>query len=652
MKMKRLVATMLVLLLVTSLLPITALADTLPDNKEGDTVSVGSGDTMDVNNGTVTTNRGTVGTNNGTVTENKKNVGINNGKIATSNGTVTENNKQIDTNAFAGKVETNNDTVVFNKGTVKTNAEDGTVKYNYGKVETNQGTVNQNTNLIRNGETVQSGSIDINKGTVDTNDTHVNQNEGTVATNNGTVTTNRGTVGTNNGTVTENKKNVGINNGKIATSNGTVTENNKQIDTNAFAGKVETNNDTVVFNKGTVKTNAEDGTVDKNWGNITDNNGNVNTNERIIKNGVEFRGVIENNNGTVKTNGEGGTIENNSGTVGSRNDDDEGTPNTQKGNHGVIYGNTGTVIFNDGVIAYNGAKVEKNAAGGVNMVEGTTNPNATVELNQGTIYENYGTIGANAEDGEVFANYGTVVNTQGGKLHEYVYEYTDDEDPGEETSTTITEAGTYYGVLIDKGDAPEGAEAGTWKNGMALLQKKLDEVLDLGSIFKQDGYKVIGYQKVDVAVMAMDEDAAGSEMVPGTEYRENMPGWLRLIWEKIKTVVKPSASSGDPEAKTVKKTVPTSLSGDQLKAGAYVRRGNMTFVIIEVTDNDIRVATAGKLSEQDLADMLGCLKKHLSDAQIAKINGEPALLEQELVNYFFGGRNEHIAFRAARDLFA
>ena len=50
--------------------------------------------------------------------------------------------------------------------------------------------------------------------------------------------------------------------------------------------------------------------------------------------------------------------------------------------------------------------------------------------------------------------------------------------------------------------------------------------------------------------------------------------------------------------------------------------------------------------------MLGFLKQHLSDAQIAKINGEPALLEQELVTYFFGDSYEHIAFRAARDLFA
>ena len=130
-------------------------------------------------------------------------------------------------------------------------------------------------------------------------------------------------------------------------------------------------------------------------------------------------------------------------------------------------------------------------------------------------------------------------------------------------------------------------------------------------------------------------------------YLMNAPTWLQILWKKI---VKPA--SDEPEVKTVQNNIPTSLSADQVKVGAYVRRGNLLFRIIEVTDNDIRVATVGKLSEEDLADMLGFLKQHLSDAQIAKINGEPALLEQELVTYFFGDSYEHIAFRAARDLFA
>ena len=525
-------------------------------------------------------------------------------------------------------------------------------------------------------------AADVNTGTLDVlrpsdemknNQGSVGQNLGSI-TNNGVKPEEGQPVNPNSGTVETN-----YNNGKIANNYGTVNHNDGS-----------SGNPQISKNYGTVNTNSSGRDVARpgNKDGIVENYGLVQTNTSGGSIGTNAEG------GTVKTNGVGGTIENNSGTVGSRNDDAEKTPDTNKGNHGEIYGNTGTVIFNDGTINYNGAKAEKNDAGNVKKVEGTTNPNATVVLNQDKIYENYGTVGINAEGGmvqknygtvnngdggdvldnygtvnngdggdvlnnydtvnngeggEVLCNYGTVVNT-GGTLYEYVSEYTD--AVGSMETTPIKEAGTYYGVLINKGDAPEDAEAGTWKNGSAFVQKKLGEDLDLGSIFKQNGYTVIGYQKEDAAVMAMDEDAAGSGMVRDTKYKENMPGRLRLIWEKIKTVLKPSGSSGDPEAKTVKKTVPTSLSGDQLKVGAYVRCGNMTFVIIEVTDTDIRVATANKLTEQDLADMLGCLKKHLSDAQIAKLIGEPELLEQELVNFFFGGRNEHIAFRAARDLFA
>ena len=80
--------------------------------------------------------------------------------------------------------------------------------------------------------------------------------------------------------------------------------------------------------------------------------------------------------------------------------------------------------------------------------------------------------------------------------------------------------------------------------------------------------------------------------------------------------------------------------------------GKMMFKIIEVTDDSIRVATAWALSEAELADMLGCLKNHLTAEQIAKFIGEPKLLEEALVARFFGDNLEHIAFRAAKDLFA
>lgn len=607
MKMKRLVATMLALLLVVSLLPIGAMA---ADDNTGTLDVLQPSETMNNNQGFIEVNLGSI----------------------TNNGVEPAKGDPVDPNS----------------GTVKTN-------YNNGKIENNYGTVNHNDGSSGNPQ--------------------ISENYGTVNTN----------------------------------SSGS----------NAARPNY---NDGIAENYGLVQTNTSGGSIGTN----------------------AKGGTIENNSGSIGTNKKGGIIENNSGTVGSRNDDNEGTPDTSKGNHGEIYGNTGTVIFNDGTIRYNGAKVEKNAFGDVIMAEGTTNENATVVLNQRTIKENHGKVGTNegtndtkatihrnygtvdenkglveynyttstydpetgelietpgvvtnAKGGEVMANYGTVNNGKGGVVNVnsgtvnnekggVVYENTgtvENKAGGWLNDVIVTknpekaepdnydydykykrfegEEGTYVATSVDRGyvknedgtteEFQDGGIVGVVKQAIQGVKLNLKEV---GNLFKQDGYEVIGY-RTDFAEPAQNEDAADSDGVNETEYKVTGPnGVLKLIWGKIKAVVKPSGSSGDPEAKTVKKTVPTSLSGNQLKVGAYVRCGNMTFVIIEVTDTDIRVATANKLTEQDLADLLGCLKKHLSDAQIAKLIGEPELLEQELVNYFFGGRNEHIAFRAARDLFA
>ncbi len=590
MKMKRLLASVLALLLVVSILPIGALAD-------------------DPNTGVLEVNYGTL----------------------TSNGTE-------EGGRGSGTVNNNNGTITNNYGTVNTNREFVCDTYNP-TISNNFGYVGENKNIVENNR--MNGEVTTNNGTVTNNYGLVRENKNTVVNNKST-----GNVSTNNGTVTINAGTVGINNENVNTNSGKVTENNGSITTNGFKGEVTTNNEDVTYNKGTVVTNAANGTVANNYGNIGTNVGTVNTNA-TAKDGT-VKGVIKTNTGIVNTNRKGATvvtntnlIKENYGIVGSPVEEDDGDIHDYGGNEGTIQLNAGTVTSNAV-----GAEIEKNTD--------------TLEMNYGTVDENTGTVEYNFEvgevtnksGGEVTYNRGTVNNEKDGTLYEYFTEFADGEEPEtDKPSKTITEEGTYYGILIDKGTAPEAADAGTWKNGFALVQKKLGEVLDLGSIFKQDGYEVIGYQDASPVEMALDEDAAGPEMVSGTEYNENRPSWLRLIWGKIKAAVKPSASSDDPEPKTVQNNIPTSLSAGQVKVGAYVRRGNLLFRIIEVTDNDIQVATVGKLSDEALADMLGFLKQHLSDAQIAKINGEPKLLEQELVTYFFGDSYEHIAFRAAKDLF-
>ena len=261
----------------------------------------------------------------------------------------------------------------------------------------------------------------------------------------------------------------------------------------------------------------------------------------------------------------------------------------------------------------------------------------------GKIGYNFGTVETNAIDGFVgngfnkeSAEYGLKDSEEneaspekGGVVEKNfgtVYDYT---KPDGEDGLTI-----YYGLSWGENTDHLNLIDGAVK---AETEKNLDEI---ARSVNNSGYRMTGYTAY------YREGGKDIKIEETNSYIMNAPTWLKILWEKIVTAVE----SNEPEAK--KTSVPTTLSADQVKVGAYVRRGNLLFRIIEVGDDYIRVATVPKLSEQALADMLGFLKQHLSDAQIAKINGEPKLLEQELVTYFFGGTFEHISFYAAPDLFA
>ena len=588
MTMKRLLASVLALLLVVSLLPIGAMADTVDNNPAGKTVpEIASGDTMNKNMGTVTTNSGALNENKGTVT--------------TNNGTLNSNQKD-------GVVGTNNQEITINHtgGTVGTNESKGTITENWG-------TVNDN-----------SGSIKTNE---------ANPKEGKA----GVVVVNNNSIGTNKGTVETNAEG-----GKIETNNGTVGK--KDDNGNAVAGTG--NNGTIETNNGTVITNNETGTVgekDENGNAVagTGNNGTIETNNGTV--------ISNNEDGTVVTNAKGGEIETNNGTVGVV-DEYETTPNGYgkpipedgTGNFGNIDINNGSLIVNheDATVGINNGDIELNYG--------------DIDTNNDYVVWNYGTVETNTIDGTVWNettqdqngqnvtgtvtnNYGTMI-TNTGKV---------DED-----GRSIYK--TEYGVQVQNTDGGAGTK---------LLQAVENTIVKLADLFKRDGYELVGYNDITPEPEYPDEDWDGpveyalnnnpsAQELSATEFHATRPSILSLIWKAIVKPAAPSGSSGEPEPKTVQNNIPTTLSADQVKVGAYVRQGNLLFRIIEVNDDYIRVATVPKLSEQDLADMLGFLKQHLSDAQIAKINGEPKLLEQELVTYFIGGRNEHISFYAARDLFA
>lgn len=546
MKMKRLLSCIMALLLVVSLLPIAAMAETPMYNPEGKTVEeIPSGDLMPSNDGTVTNNNGYVTTNgrNGTITNNgtagggrdSGHVSTNSGKIVNNYGYVCNNYGTINYNQSGSLVEGNNSGAI-----VETNAENATIKSNVGTVgKREEGQVVEDSG--------NSGTIEENKGTV-----LINQEGGTIDVNNGVV----GELV--DGHVTPND-NIG-NYGTVNTNNGTITTNHKLVDTNGETGYIYAN----------------DGQVNLNKGSISHNNNTLNTNDHEV---IQNDGEVTTNNGTI-------------------------TQNYKQ------------VTTNNGEVEQNFGTVETNAIDG--------------DVRNRRIREDAATFTAAQDaqavaEGEVQYNFGTV--------KDHTNRVTANDPPI-----------IYYGLswgdnvqsltpLVEKDLWGTGIEKGTPIN--------LNDYLKNAS---RSGYKMTGYTAY------YREDGADVEIGDTANYLMNAPTWLKILWEKI--TGKPPVSSDEPETKTVQNNIPTSLSAGQVKVGAYVHRGNLLFRIIEVTDNDIRVATVGKLSEKSLADMMGFLKQHLSDAQIAKIIGEPELLEQELVTHFFGDSREHIAFRASRDLFA
>lgn len=414
----------------------------------------------------------------------------------------------------------------------------------------------------------------------------------------------------------------------------------KDVTVDLNTGTVQTNKGKVLTNEGTITTVEEGGWVGKYF------------DSGAINNAGNF-GTIETNSGTISHNGElvehnDGDIYINTGTVTSNNgivvsNGEMNSPNPQLA---VIGENRGIILENYGTVETNGLQtLDQNGKpvviDGEAQYDGTIYKNyGTVETNNGTVEENYGTVETNAIDG-VVNNYSE--ETQVARAAE---DAASPEEVPDEKKGTVTQN---FGTVVDKEKTYYGLSWGDNVQSLTLLNGKVEKQSTLNlnaeaSKASRDGYRMTGYK-------AFERRNGKDETITSdtSNYTMNAPVWLQILWEKI--TGKPAASNAT-ETQPTRTPVYTKLSAEQVKVGMFVRCGNMTFKIIEVTDDSIRVATVGKLSEGALADMLGFLKQHLSDAQIAKLMGAPELLEQELVAKFFGGSNEHISFYASADLFA
>lgn len=392
----------------------------------------------------------------------------------------------------------------------------------------------------------------------------------------------------------------------VGTNEGLIKSNEGNVVTNE--GSVETNEGTVVTNKLMVWTNND--TVKTNERYVALNKGTVETN---TSNGeVSYNaGTVETNDGTVKLNSNSGTIETNNGTVGWMDGDDV---RSDSGNGGTIETNNGTVLINQGW--------------------------GTVETNNGTVEENYGTVETNTIDG-VVNNYPEAA---------YAPLANEDAAPSEEVPAVLEgKVVENFGKVVDYTNPEKapityyGLSWGDDIQNLTLIDGKVEagtKGINLGEIANgvtRNGYKMTSYTAYS------REEGKDVEIYNIADYEMNAPTWLQIMWQKL-------GSKSEP--KPTRTPVYTKVSGNQVKVGVFVSVNGCIFKIIEVNEDNIRVATVHQLPEKALTDMLGFLKQYLSDAQIAKFQSEPELLEEELVAKFFGGSNEHIAFYASRDLFA
>ena len=300
---------MLALLLVVSLLPMTAMAEeTFRDNygriEEGQEVTYNLAENV--------TNYGTVANNTWGSEESPLPVSIkDNYGTVVNNGGADDREDTVENNNQGGTVQNNYDTVTNNKngGTVENNKPTGTVTNNYGLV----GKKEENGNLTTDGTSGNSGKVENNQqgGVV------VNNNGGDVkdnyssgdGTNPGVINNNGGEVNANcnGGTVVNNSGGSVLNNYStgdgtnpgIINNGGTVSVNNGTVDN--FAGQVYSNLGTVLNNYGTV--GAPPSGTDKpavyNWGTVETNHISGWVTNNITGEYENREGKVNSNYGTV-----------------------------------------------------------------------------------------------------------------------------------------------------------------------------------------------------------------------------------------------------------------------------------------------------------------------------------------------------------------
>ena len=236
---------------------------------------------------------------------------------------------------------------------------------------------------------------------------------------------------------------------------------------------------------------------------------------------------------------------------------------------------------------------------------------------------------------EVTTNYGTHVK------------YADVDDYNDDNGGTF-----YYGVhALDENE--EKVYLGSYKEAD---QVTIDA---LNTYAKEKGYKITGIEKVEDYSWrdedfvdhneAAPQNGDGAEQTPGTtglpSFRISAPTRLKLLWEKIVSVVKPAASSGGGA-----EAVPTSYNPKYIGLGSVVTINGSRYKVVEIKDDAYVVVSFDALSDEDVKDLNALYAKLFTPEQQKLIKNVGQLLDSEDVLTVFGKPGNHPVFEISKDL--
>lgn len=203
---------------------------------------------ISTNAGNISTNASDIATNLGNITTNATNIASNDVDIASNAANIATNTTNISDNA--ADITTNEANISTNTASIATNTAD---------IATNTGNISQNsTDIATNATNIASNDTDISalQTDVGTNTSNISQNTTNIATNASGISTNTSNISTNTSNISSNTTNIATNTSNVATNAADIATNESNITTNA--ANISTNADGVSTNTTNIASNDAD----------------------------------------------------------------------------------------------------------------------------------------------------------------------------------------------------------------------------------------------------------------------------------------------------------------------------------------------------------------------------------------------------------